>query len=208
MSSLARQLALEVLDLLLQRLNLRLERSVGGLAGVQLICRGVQRIGRGRQIAHAHRHSAGLRADAVVAPFHVEALVAEAAIEALVGVLAPPAVRACEHLTARACSLPRAVDERRGDWRKEPSPFAGRRVGRDGGNSGCHEQVPFQRRIAAGLGHSHSPFTVQPTLLDLRDAAVDEELGSGDVAALVRREERDGLRDFVRLTGTPQGDGT
>src|SRR6218665_1227240 len=42
-------------------------------------------------------------------------------------------------------------------------------------------------------------------LLDLRDAAVDEQLDAGDVAAVVRGQERDGAGDFVRRSSTLQG---
>src|SRR5258707_12919239 len=38
---------------------------------------------------------------------------------------------------------------------------------------------------------------------DLRHTSIDEQFDAGDVAAVIRREELDCLRDFVRCSHTP-----
>ncbi len=40
---------------------------------------------------------------------------------------------------------------------------------------------------------------------DLRHTSIDEQFDAGDVAAVIRREELDCLRDFVRCSHTPPG---
>jgi hypothetical protein len=55
--------------------------------------------------------------------------------------------------------IPLAVNERRGNRRKETALFAGRRVAGNSGNSGRNEQVPFQ---GARLLKSVTMISLQP----------------------------------------------
>src|SRR5580658_10095831 len=51
---------------------------------------------------------------------------------------------------------------------------------------------------------SHSPFQVDRRLY-LSQAAIDEQLDTGYIAAVVGGQKQDGLRDFIRGAGTAQG---
>src|ERR1700682_3942654 len=57
------------------------------------------------------------------------------------------------------------------------------------------------------MSPSISPWRARSGGSDLRHAAVDEELGAGDVAAVVRRKEEDGLRNLVGASHAAHGHG-
>jgi len=47
-------------------------------------------------------------------------------------------------------------------------------------------------------------YLYKSTYLDLSSAPLYEQFNTGDITAIIRREERDGFRDFVRSAHPPQ----
>jgi hypothetical protein len=59
-----------------------------------------------------------------------------------------------------------------------------------------------------GCGHGIYYYLYKKiTYLDLCCTPIDEQFDAGDITAVIRREERDGFRDFVRTSHPPHRHG-